>query len=154
MGKVYRFLGLSCAAVHADMGPAEARAAFAADVTYVTGQELGFTYLKDNTAQAVDEARGARSWGGVFLVVVGGLEGGFWGSGVVVVLSGEQRNDPAQKPQTLITYLLPSHTPTLHPRNPRKPRPETPQTAAAAATHRWRCPSGCASPSSTRRIPF
>ena len=38
MGKLYRFLGLTCAAVQSNDGPAKARAAFAADVTYVTGQ--------------------------------------------------------------------------------------------------------------------
>ncbi|EFJ41837.1 hypothetical protein VOLCADRAFT_98099 [Volvox carteri f. nagariensis] len=50
MGKLYRFLGLTCAAVQSTSSVAAARAAFAADVTYVTGQELGFSYLRDNTA--------------------------------------------------------------------------------------------------------
>ncbi|GLC77083.1 hypothetical protein PLESTF_001882400 [Pleodorina starrii] len=50
MGKLYRFLGLSCAAVQSSSSVAATRAAFAADVTYVTGQELGFSYLRDNTA--------------------------------------------------------------------------------------------------------
>ncbi|KAG2432243.1 hypothetical protein HXX76_009162 [Chlamydomonas incerta] len=50
MGKLYRFLGLTCAAVQSNCPVATARAAFACDVTYVTGQELCFSYLKDNTA--------------------------------------------------------------------------------------------------------
>ncbi|KAG2446977.1 hypothetical protein HYH02_008131 [Chlamydomonas schloesseri] len=50
MGKLYRFLGLTCAAVQSNCPVAVARAAFACDVTYVTGQELCFSYLKDNTA--------------------------------------------------------------------------------------------------------
>ncbi|PNG98983.1 Protein translocase subunit SecA, partial [Tetrabaena socialis] len=53
MGKLYRFMGLSCAAVQSSSSVAAARAAFAADVTYVTGQELGFSFLKDNTALSV-----------------------------------------------------------------------------------------------------
>ncbi|KAG1663910.1 hypothetical protein FOA52_002673 [Chlamydomonas sp. UWO 241] len=50
MGKVYRFLGLSCSAVQSGMSTDQYRSAFACDVVYVTGQELGFTYLRDNTA--------------------------------------------------------------------------------------------------------
>ena len=34
------------------MQEAERRAAYAADVTYVTNSELGFDYLRDNLAQA------------------------------------------------------------------------------------------------------
>jgi hypothetical protein len=48
---VYSFLGLSCAAAVADDAPPANRAAFAADITYVTGQRLCFTYLRDNTTQ-------------------------------------------------------------------------------------------------------
>lgn len=58
MGKLYRFLGLSCAAVQSSSSLAAARAAFAADVTYVTGQELGFAYLKDNTALSAQDLVG------------------------------------------------------------------------------------------------
>ncbi|GIL60073.1 hypothetical protein Vafri_14736 [Volvox africanus] len=50
MGKLYRFLGLTCAAVQSTSSVVAARAAFTADVTYVTGQELGFSFLRDNTA--------------------------------------------------------------------------------------------------------
>ena len=50
MGKVYQFLGLTCAAVSANMTIDQYKQAYAADITYVTGQELGFAYLRDNTA--------------------------------------------------------------------------------------------------------
>ena len=50
MGKIYRFLGLSCSAVQSNMSSEECKEAFAADVVYITGQELGFAYLRDNTA--------------------------------------------------------------------------------------------------------
>lgn len=55
MGKVYRFLGLTCAAVQSNQPIAVSRAAFAADVTYVTGQQLGFSFLRDNTALSLND---------------------------------------------------------------------------------------------------
>lgn len=62
MGKVYRFLGLSCSAVQSNMSSEEYSKAFAADIVYITGQELGFAYLRDNTAQqAADLVRPASS---------------------------------------------------------------------------------------------
>lgn len=59
MGKLYNLLGLTVAAVQSDMSPEELKAAYACDVTYVTGQELGFSYLRDNTAGTVQEVRAA-----------------------------------------------------------------------------------------------
>lgn len=50
MGKVYRYLGLSIGLVIPGMAPAERRAAYAADITYCTNNELGFDYLRDNMA--------------------------------------------------------------------------------------------------------
>ncbi len=50
MGKVYRFLGLSVGLIVHDLTPAERRAAYAADITYGTNNELGFDYLRDNMA--------------------------------------------------------------------------------------------------------
>jgi preprotein translocase subunit SecA len=50
MGKVYRFLGMTVGLVEHDM-PSEARkAAYLADITYATNNELGFDYLRDNMA--------------------------------------------------------------------------------------------------------
>ena len=48
MGKVYRFLGLSVGLIVHNMNNAERRAAYAADITYATNNELGFDYLRDN----------------------------------------------------------------------------------------------------------
>ena len=48
MGKVYRFLGLSVGLIVHDMNNEERRAAYAADITYGTNNELGFDYLRDN----------------------------------------------------------------------------------------------------------
>ena len=47
MGPVYALLGLRVAAIGAGSSPAERRAAYAADVTYLTAQEAGFDYLRD-----------------------------------------------------------------------------------------------------------
>lgn len=48
MGKVYQFLGLSCAYLEHDMPTEKRRAAYACDITYGTNSEFGFDYLRDN----------------------------------------------------------------------------------------------------------
>jgi len=48
MGKVYRFLGLEVGLIIHDLNNDERRAAYNADVTYGTNNELGFDYLRDN----------------------------------------------------------------------------------------------------------
>ncbi len=48
MGKVFRFLGLTVGLVVPGMSGDEKRAAYAADITYCTNNELGFDYLRDN----------------------------------------------------------------------------------------------------------
>ena len=50
MGKVYRYMGLSVGLVVPGMAAHERRAAYAADITYCTNNELGFDYLRDNMA--------------------------------------------------------------------------------------------------------
>ena len=50
MGEVHRFLGLSVGVVLNSMTPSERKAAYACDITYVTNNELGFDYLRDNMA--------------------------------------------------------------------------------------------------------
>ena len=50
MGKVHRYMGLTVGLVIPGMQPAERRAAYAADITYCTNNELGFDYLRDNMA--------------------------------------------------------------------------------------------------------
>jgi len=47
MGPLYRFLGLSVGWVQAGLAPDARRAAYAADVTYVTAKEAGFDHLRD-----------------------------------------------------------------------------------------------------------
>ena len=48
MGQVHRFLGLSVGVVLGGMDNDERRKAYACDITYVTNNELGFDYLRDN----------------------------------------------------------------------------------------------------------
>lgn len=48
MGKIYKFLGLSVGLIVHDMTTEEKRAAYAADITYGTNNEIGFDYLRDN----------------------------------------------------------------------------------------------------------
>ena len=50
MGKVYRYLGLSVGLIVHGLTNAERRAAYAADITYGTNNEMGFDYLRDNMA--------------------------------------------------------------------------------------------------------
>ncbi len=48
MGKVYRYLGLTVGLIVHDLTNEERQAAYAADITYATNNELGFDYLRDN----------------------------------------------------------------------------------------------------------
>jgi len=58
VGQVHRFLGLSVGLIQQGLSEAERRAAYAADVTYVTNSELGFDYLRDNLASSKEELVG------------------------------------------------------------------------------------------------
>jgi preprotein translocase subunit SecA len=55
MGKVYRALGLTVGVVYPFQGEAEKRAAYQADITYATNNELGFDYLRDNMKASLPE---------------------------------------------------------------------------------------------------
>ncbi len=48
MGKVYKFLGLSVGLIIHDLTSDERKAAYSADITYGTNNEMGFDYLRDN----------------------------------------------------------------------------------------------------------
>jgi preprotein translocase subunit SecA len=52
---VGRFLGLTVGTVQSNTSIERAQAAYSCHITYVTGQELCFNYLKDNTAQSAAE---------------------------------------------------------------------------------------------------
>ena len=48
MGQVHRYLGLTVGCVLADMEHDDKKAAYDCDITYITNNELGFDYLRDN----------------------------------------------------------------------------------------------------------
>jgi preprotein translocase subunit SecA len=55
VGQVHTFLGLSVGLIQEDMEFEERKENYACDVIYVTNNELGFDYLRDNMAFTVDE---------------------------------------------------------------------------------------------------
>ena len=55
MGKVYAALGLTTGVVYPFQGDAEKRAAYRADITYATNNELGFDYLRDNMKGSIED---------------------------------------------------------------------------------------------------
>ncbi|MBQ9550998.1 MAG: preprotein translocase subunit SecA [Lachnospiraceae bacterium] len=50
MGQIHEFLGLTVGLIQNGMTSAERQKAYACDITYVTNNELGFDYLRDNMA--------------------------------------------------------------------------------------------------------
>ena len=50
MGQIHEFLGLTVGCVLNGMNQSERQEAYACDITYVTNNELGFDYLRDNMA--------------------------------------------------------------------------------------------------------
>src|SRR5579862_8700955 len=55
MGPLYQFLGLTIGVIQHGLDPAERRAQYNCDVTYVTNNEVGFDYLRDNMAWQVED---------------------------------------------------------------------------------------------------
>ncbi len=55
MGPVYNFLGLTVGYVAHDMPNSERQKSYACDVTYVTNNEIGFDYLRDNMIIAKED---------------------------------------------------------------------------------------------------
>ncbi len=55
MGRIHQFLGLHVGVILPDMRPDERRVAYNADITYATNNELGFDYLRDNMATALED---------------------------------------------------------------------------------------------------
>ncbi|HEX5275825.1 MAG TPA: preprotein translocase subunit SecA [Candidatus Rubrimentiphilum sp.] len=55
MGPIYEMLGLTVGIIQHDLDSAQRRAAYNCDVTYVTNNEVGFDYLRDNMAWQVED---------------------------------------------------------------------------------------------------
>ena len=55
MGKIYKFLGLTCGYINSGQTDDERRKNYLCDVTYATNSELGFDYLRDNMKFSKEE---------------------------------------------------------------------------------------------------
>jgi len=55
MGPVYKFLGLTVGCIQHDIPNSERQAAYRCDITYVTNNEIGFDYLRDNMVVRKDD---------------------------------------------------------------------------------------------------
>ena len=55
MGKVYAHLGMTTGVIYPYQSEAEKHAAYRADITYATNNELGFDYLRDNMKGSIEE---------------------------------------------------------------------------------------------------
>ncbi len=55
MGEVFSYLGMTVGLITHDMSKEARRAAYAADITYATNNELGFDYLRDNMVVEADQ---------------------------------------------------------------------------------------------------
>ncbi|MFN3578314.1 MAG: preprotein translocase subunit SecA, partial [Tabrizicola sp.] len=55
MGKVYAQLGMTTGVVYSHQPDAEKMAAYRADITYATNNELGFDYLRDNMKSSLED---------------------------------------------------------------------------------------------------
>ncbi|MGX0974451.1 preprotein translocase subunit SecA [Roseovarius sp. MBR-51] len=55
MGKVFAALGMTTGVVYPQQPESEKKAAYAADVTYATNNELGFDYLRDNMKSSLED---------------------------------------------------------------------------------------------------
>ncbi|HZH43443.1 MAG TPA: preprotein translocase subunit SecA [Lysobacter sp.] len=55
MGRLYSWLGLSVGVVYPGMPHSDKKAAYAADITYATNNEIGFDYLRDNMALSKED---------------------------------------------------------------------------------------------------
>ncbi len=55
MGQIYSFLGMTVGVIVHGLDDAERRAQYAADITYVTNNEFGFDYLRDNMKYRLDD---------------------------------------------------------------------------------------------------
>jgi len=55
MAPLYQFLGLTVGVIQHDLQPPERRDAYNSDITYVTNNEVGFDYLRDNMAWRLED---------------------------------------------------------------------------------------------------
>ena len=108
MGKVYNALGLTVGVVYPYQPDAEKRAAYRADVTYATNNELGFDYLRDNMKGTIEEM----AQRGHFYAIVDEVDSILIDEArTPLIISGpsQDRSDLYQKVDALIPELAEDH---------------------------------------------
>jgi preprotein translocase subunit SecA len=108
MGKVYSQLGLTTGVVYPYQGDAEKRAAYRADITYATNNELGFDYLRDNMKGSIEEM----AQRGHFFAIVDEVDSILVDEArTPLIISGpsQDRSDLYQKVNALIPQLDETH---------------------------------------------
>ncbi|MCH8467289.1 MAG: preprotein translocase subunit SecA [Roseinatronobacter sp.] len=108
MGKVFERLGMRCGVVYSQQPDAEKKAAYAADVTYATNNELGFDYLRDNMRLRREEM----SQRGHYFAIVDEVDSILIDEArTPLIISGpaEDKSDLYVKVNALIPFLQPEH---------------------------------------------
>ncbi|MGL6209857.1 MAG: preprotein translocase subunit SecA, partial [Paracoccaceae bacterium] len=108
MGKIYGALGLTTGVVVPYQPDAEKRAAYKADITYATNNELGFDYLRDNMKGAIEDM----AQRGHFFAIVDEVDSILVDEArTPLIISGpsQDRSDLYQKVDLLIPELTEEH---------------------------------------------
>ncbi|EEW24976.1 preprotein translocase subunit SecA [Rhodobacter ferrooxidans] len=108
MGKVYAALGLTTGVVYPYQPDAEKKAAYRADITYATNNELGFDYLRDNMKSAIEDM----SQRGHFYAIVDEVDSILIDEArTPLIISGpsQDRSELYQTVDALIPEVLPEH---------------------------------------------
>ncbi|MEO8243978.1 MAG: preprotein translocase subunit SecA, partial [bacterium] len=108
MGKVYEALGLTVGVVYPYQPDDEKRAAYRADITHATNNELGFDYLRDNMKASIEEM----SQRGHYFAIVDEVDSILVDEArTPLIISGpsQDRSDLYQKVDELIPELTEGH---------------------------------------------
>jgi len=108
MGKVYAALGLTTGVVYPFQADAEKKAAYRADITYATNNELGFDYLRDNMKSTIADM----AQRGHFYAIVDEVDSILIDEArTPLIISGptEDRSELYNKVDALIPEVLPEH---------------------------------------------
>ena len=108
MGKVYAALGLTTGVVYPYQPDAEKKAAYRADITYATNNELGFDYLRDNMKSTIEDM----AQRGHFYAIVDEVDSILIDEArTPLIISGptEDRSELYNKVDALIPEVLPEH---------------------------------------------
>ena len=108
MGKIHAALGMTTGVVVPHQEDAEKRAAYRADITYATNNELGFDYLRDNMKSSIPDM----AQRGHFYAIVDEVDSILIDEArTPLIISGpsQDRSDLYQKVDTVIPFLTDEH---------------------------------------------